>query len=73
MNLELLKDKFWREKLEKSYGVHFWGQQNPKLCSEKLVLQEPIKTLQQIIEFDNDFHKFVRRRQFLTFSVLEVC
>ena len=58
--------------LKKLRGT-FLGTAKPEIMKRKTSPSRTDKNAAKIIEFDNDFHKFVRRRQFLTFSVLEVC
>jgi hypothetical protein len=70
VNLEFKKGILWCKKIANFQGKHFWVTAKPEIFYDKLVLQKPIKTLQQILEFDNNFYKFVRRRQLLTFSML---
>ena len=38
----------------------------------KLVLRKKIKTQQDFLKLDDNFHKFIRKREFYTFSVLKV-
>ena len=48
------------------------GQKNPTLSRYTLVLQKSLEAVQDVLKLDNNFHIFIRKRQFETLSVLEV-
>ena len=72
MYLELKEDKVWRKQNCQISRDTFLRDSKTRNFRDKLVLQKPMETLQDILEFDNNFYRIIRRRQFLTFSVLEV-
>ena len=56
MYQELKEDKVWREKICQISRDTFLRDSKTRNFRDKLVLQKPMETLQDILEFDNNFN-----------------
>ena len=73
MSCNLNEEENWRKKFPKKWGRKFLRGSEHKFFKKKLVPQKPIETLLQTFEIDYFVDTVVRRDQFATFFVLEVC